>query len=308
MNRKTGLQAVLPAVCALLLLLFSSGGAGAEEPKLSVVATLPVLKDFVEQVGQNRVTVTTLLSGMESEHTYTPKPSDILSLHRARILVQVGLGLEVWVKGLVANADNPGLLIVTTSHGIPLIREEGEHEEEVSGGAAHEGGNPHIWLDPENAKTMVRQITEGLIKKDPGGKPFYLKNQGAYLMKLDLLETTLLGELKPIKNRGIITQHPAWPYFARRFGFHVSGTLIAQVGAEPSALQVESLVKTIRKEHIRVIVAEPQLSDKAPRMLAAESGIKVVVLSPLPGNLPGTETYLQLTEYNVRQLIEALKE
>ncbi|HXN07873.1 MAG TPA: metal ABC transporter substrate-binding protein, partial [Nitrospiria bacterium] len=105
----------------------------------------------------------------------------------------------------------------------------------------------------------------------------------------------------------IITQHPAWPYFARRFGFRIAGNIVTQVGTEPSARQLENLIKKIRKENIRAIVSEPQLSDKIPKMLSDETGIPRVILSPLPGNLPGTETYLKLTEYNVRQLIEALK-
>lgn len=282
-----------------------------EKAPLPVVTTLPFLKDFVEQVGQNRVVVTTVLTGMESEHTYTPKPSAILAVKNARILVQVGLGLEIWVKKLIEDAGNSSLLIITTSHGIPLIREDPLIREEGKDADDdhhdHEGGNPHIWLDPENAKTMVREITEGLIQKDPGGKEFYLKNQGIYLMKLDSLEKNLLEELKGIKDKTIITQHPAWPYFARRFGFRIAGNIIRQVSAEPSASHLEDLIKKVRKENIRAIVSEPQLSDKIPKMLSEETKIPIVILSPLPGYLPGTETYLKLIEYNVRQLIEALK-
>ncbi|HXN07124.1 MAG TPA: metal ABC transporter substrate-binding protein, partial [Nitrospiria bacterium] len=170
---------------AVFFLLPVKPSFSEERPPLPVVTTLPFLKDFVEQIGQNRVSVSTLLTGMESEHTYTPKPSDILSVKNAQVLVQVGLGLEIWVKGLIENAGNANLLIITASHGIPLIREEGKDAEEDH--HDHEGGNPHIWLDPENAKTMVREITEGLIQKDPAGKEFYLKNQGVYLTKLDLL-------------------------------------------------------------------------------------------------------------------------
>ncbi|MBI1821400.1 MAG: zinc ABC transporter substrate-binding protein [Nitrospirae bacterium] len=280
--------------------------ARADEAKINVVTTLSVLKDFVEQIGQTRVSVSSLLTGMESEHTYTPKPSDILAIKKAQILVQIGLGLEVWVQGLISNAENPGLLVLTTSDGIPLIREEEKHIE--SDDARHnEAGNPHIWLDPENAKNMVRKITEGLIKKDPAGKDFYLKNQGIYLMKLDGMETSLLNELKVLKNKTIVTQHSAWPYFTRRFGFRVAGNIMTQIGSEPSAKQVKDLINLIRKNNIRVIISEPQLSPKIPQILAAETGAKLIVLSPLTGAIPGTETYLSLIEYNVRQMIEAIQ-
>ena len=293
-------------LAAVIVLWLGQNPVRAEDTKINVVTTLPVLKDFVDQVGQNRVTVTSLLTGMESEHTYTPKPSDILAIKKAQILVQIGLGLEVWVQGLIVNAENAGLRVITTSQGIPLIREEEKHLS-TGDANAHEGGNPHIWLDPENAKNMVREITEGLIKKDPAGKEIYLKNQGIYLMKLDRLETSLLGELKNIRNKTVITQHPAWPYFARRFGLKIAGNIVTQIGTEPSAKQIKELIRLIRKNNIRVIIAEPQLSPKIPQVLASETGAKLITLSPLTGAIPGTETYLSLIEYNVRQIIEAAR-
>ncbi len=298
---------IITSVFFLMPLFLTPASLLAEEPKLSVVTTLPVLKDFVEQIGQSRVAVTTLLTGMESEHTYTPKPSDILAVKKGQVLVQVGLGLEVWVQGLIANAENPGLLLITTSHGIPLIREE-EKQMEDSDHGNHEGGNPHIWLDPENAKSMVRKITDGLIQKDPAGKEFYLKNQGHYLIRLDDMEKTLQGEVKNLRHKSIITQHPAWPYFARRFGFKVAGNIVTQVGSEPSAKQIAALTRLIQKEHIRVIIAEPQLSNKIPQTLASETGVALITLSPLTGAIPGTDTYISLIEYNVREIIKAIRD
>lgn len=292
---------------ALFFIFMFSQPARGEENKINIVTTLPFLKDFVEQIGQNRVSVTTLLTGMESEHTYTPKPGNILAIKNARIMVQVGLGLEVWVKGLIANAENPALVLITTSNGIPLMRDE-ERNPTREDADTHDGGNPHIWLDPENAKIMVREITEDLIKIDTAHKDFYLKNQGLYLMKLDQTEMILISELKGLKNKTIITQHPAWPYFARRFGLKVAGNLITQIGAEPSAKQIRALIQLIRKENIRVIISEPQLSNKIPQMIAAESGARLVILSPLTGAIPGTETYISLIEYNVHQIIAAIKE
>ncbi|MFI5303561.1 MAG: metal ABC transporter substrate-binding protein [Nitrospiria bacterium] len=291
----------------IFLFLIGILPAEADDFKINVVATLPVLKDFVEQIGQDRVSVTSLLTGMESEHTYTPKPGDILAVKQARLLVQIGLGLEVWIKGLIENAENPNLVLVTTSNGIPLVRDEEKHSENEAA-ESHEGGNPHIWLDPENAKIMVREITDGLIRIDPSGKAFYLKNQGIYLMKLDRVEMILQAELKGLPNKTIITQHPAWPYFARRFGLRVAGNIVIQIGAEPSAKHISALIQLIRNKNIRVIISEPQLSNKIPQMIASETGAKLIVLSPLTGAIPGTETYISLIEYDVHQIIQAIKD
>src|SRR3989304_1731314 len=128
--------------------------------KIKVVTTLNILEDFVRNIGGERVEVRSLLSGLESEHTYTPKPSDVIAVKEARILVTVGLGLEVWVNSLIRNASNNHLTMVTTSDGIPLIRGE-ETEDHDHGGHF---GNPHIWLDPERAKVMIRHITDALAK------------------------------------------------------------------------------------------------------------------------------------------------
>jgi ABC-type Zn uptake system ZnuABC Zn-binding protein ZnuA len=283
---------------------------------ISVVVTLPVLKDFTEKIGGNRVQVDSLITGMESEHTYTPKPSDIAAIQRARLLVKIGLGLEIWVNALIENADRPDLMIVTTSDGVPLIRDPSESTEHPIGKSGidqkhafkerHTMGNPHIWLDPENAKIMIRHITEGLIKVDPTHNKEFLQNQSNYITELESLEKALKKKVEPLKNRNLITHHPAWPYFARRFGFNIKGDILTQVGSEPSAKHIGDLIKQINNEKIRVIISEPQLNPKVPEMLAGETGAKVVILSPLPGAIPGTASYLEMIRYDVETLVSAL--
>jgi ABC-type Zn uptake system ZnuABC Zn-binding protein ZnuA len=282
----------------------------AESPKnappIQVVVTMPVLKDFVEQVGGSHVQVLSLLSGLESEHTYSPKPSDIIAVRKAQLLVEVGAGLEVWVSSLVKNAGSASLAVITTSKGIALIRDQSRDDSHQAAEDNAHGGNPHIWLDPENAKIMMRHITEALIKIDQAHASIYRDNQAAYLRQLDQLQKELVERLKTTKDRRIVVYHPAWPYFARRFGFRIFDEIVTQAGAEPSAHHLQELISRIRKEGIRVIVSEPQMNSKIPGMLARETGARIVVLSPLPGAMPGTETYLSLLRYNVMQLANAL--
>ncbi|MGH7260253.1 MAG: metal ABC transporter substrate-binding protein, partial [Nitrospiraceae bacterium] len=171
----------------------------------------------------------------------------------------------------------------------------------------HNGGNPHIWLDPENAQQMVRQIALALSAADPAHAADYRANEDRYLRELGALETELLRRLQPIADRRIVVHHPAWPYFANRFGFHIVGEIVTQSGAEPSARHLQALAKTIREERVRVIVSEPQLNQKLPRILAQESGARVVVLTAMPGGVPGTDSYLDMLRYNVTKLAEALE-
>lgn len=271
--------------------------------KIKVVTTLTLLEDFVRNVGGERVEVQSLLSGLESEHTYTPKPSDIAAVREARVLVEVGLGLEVWVESLIKNASNKKLTVVTTSRGIPLLR----GEEMAPHGHSSHLGNPHIWLDPERAKSMIRHITDTLSGIDPEGRSYYLANQANYFKRIDEMRRDIEKRLQYVKNRKVITHHPAWPYFAQRFSLQIVDNIQLQVGTEPSARHMADIISRVRKEDIRVIVSEPQLSPKVTKAIADETGAKIVTLTPIPGGLPGTGSYIEMMEYNGSRLAEALK-
>jgi len=295
---------------AVLIVILSgvfpfSSHAEAQGP-IPVVVTIPVLKDLAEQVGRSHVRVTSLLSGYENEHTYSPKPSDLVAVRKAQLLFQVGIGLEVWVSSLVKNAGSPSLRVVTTSQGIGLIRDRtdlhaGPHREEGA------GGNPHIWMDPENVAIMLRHITEAFIIVDPAHAADFRQNQAVYLQRLDQLRAELVNRVRGLSDRRFVAHHPAWPYLARRFGFEIAATIQVQSGAEPSVMLLQSLIDKIKRDRIKVIVSEIQLSQKLPELLARETKARVVVLTTLPGGLPGTETYLDMLRYNVLQLANALE-
>jgi ABC-type Zn uptake system ZnuABC Zn-binding protein ZnuA len=305
----------MPPVTFLMLLailLSARGGASdtaraapSVEP-LSVVVTIPVLKDLAEQAGGRHVRVISLLKGYENEHTYSPKPSDLVAVRNAQVLFQVGLGLEVWVTGLVKGAGRPSLRLVTTSQGIGLIPDD--HDPDTGHqDRDHERGNPHVWMDPENAVTMMRHVTDALIEADPGHAQEFRDNQAAYLKRLDQLRTELTNRLRRVADRRFIAHHPAWPYFARRFGFEIVGTIQTQSASEPSAIHLQHLIATIKKERVKAVVSEIQLSQRLPELLARETGARVVVLTTLPGGLPRTDTYIDMLRYNVLQLANALE-
>jgi ABC-type Zn uptake system ZnuABC Zn-binding protein ZnuA len=168
-------------------------------------------------------------------------------------------------------------------------------------------GNPHIWLDPENAAIMLRHITEALSQVDPTHAAEFRQRQAAYLQQLDHMQKELLARVKALPDRRFVAHHPAWPYLARRFGLQIVGTIQMQSGTEPSALHLQSLINTIKQGRVKVIVSEIQLSQKIPELLAKETNARVVVLTTLPGGLPGTDTYLDMLRHNVLQLANALE-
>jgi ABC-type Zn uptake system ZnuABC Zn-binding protein ZnuA len=267
-------------------ILLSPCSLYAVEP-IPIVVTLPVLKGFVEKVGGRHVAVSSLINGLESEHTYTPRPSDVIAIKNAKMLVKIGLGLETWIDSLIKNADRKNLVTVTTSEDVTLLQDQ----------------NPHIWPDPERAKIMIRHITKGLSQIDPARKAEYQKNETSFALALDTLTAEMMGKVKGIQNPKIITHHPAWPYFAKRFGFIIAGEIQMQVGSEPSAKRIGELTRLMRREKIRVILSEPQLNPNMPKILARETGARIVILSPMPV----TENYLDFIRHNVETIVSALQ-
>jgi ABC-type Zn uptake system ZnuABC Zn-binding protein ZnuA len=297
-------------LCLLLASGWTSGDlatAAVQTEPLNVVVTIPVLKDLAEQVGGPHVRVISLLKGYENEHTYSPKPSDLVAVRNANLLFEVGLGLEVWVATLVKSAGRSSLTVVTTSKGIGLIPDDHGAEADHQGTVKHTGGNPHVWMDPENAVTMMRHITEAFVKADPDHAQAFRDNQAVYLKRLDQLRAELTERLRRLSDKRFIAHHPAWPYFARRFGFEIVGTIQSQAVSEPSAIQIQHLITTIKKQRVKAVVSEIQLSQRLPELLARETGARVVVLTTLPGGLPRTDTYLDMLRYNVLQLANALE-
>ncbi|MBH0207784.1 MAG: zinc ABC transporter substrate-binding protein [Nitrospira sp.] len=315
--------------------------AQARDP-IPIVVTLPVLKDLTEQVGGPFVRVKSLLNGYENEHTYSPKPSDLVAVRKAQLLFEVGLGLEVWVTALVKNAGsaklrvitrkaqllfevglglevwvtalvkNAGsakLRVITTSQGVELLHDGGDVHEEAHSGMheAESGGNPHIWLDPINVGIMLGHITQALIDIDPVHAAEFQANQEAYLQRIKQLQQELMSRTQRLSDRRFVAHHPAWPYLAKRFGLEIVDTIHTQSGTEPSALHLRHLIAKINRQHIRVIASEIQLSQRLPELLARDTKARVVVLTTMPGGVPGTESYLDMLRYNVLQLVGALE-
>ena len=199
-------------------------------------------------------------------------------------------------------------MVVTTSAGIPIIRDHSESNGSSADHHHHEGGgNPHVWMDPESVSTMLQHITEALSTLDPAHAAEFRQNHTAYAQKLEALQKELSDRVHRLSDRRFIAHHPAWPYLARRFGFDIVATIQTQSGTEPSALHLHSLISKIKHDRIKVIASEIQLSQRIPDLLAREGAARVVILTTLPGGLPGTETYLDMLRYNVLQLVNALE-
>jgi len=293
-NSKRGLWPFL----FFALLLTSSYDAVADE-RIKIVTTIPTLKEFVKQVGGERVEVLSLLKGGEDLHTFDPRPSDTRAVSNADVVVKVGIGLDGWVDKVVKASGNKKLLVIEASRGVNVISSPGENP-------SHTHGNPHIWHDPGNAKVMIENIYQALIKTSPAGSDYFKANRDAYIARLSELDKELDEALFGIKDRRVITYHPGWGYLLRRLRLQELFSIEKAPGREPSAREIAKTIDTIKAEKVRLIIGEPEAPKKVLNIISQESGALAVNLAPETGSLPQAGSYMEMMRYNVREIARGL--
>jgi zinc transport system substrate-binding protein len=269
--------------------------------KLTVVATIFPLADFVKNVAGDKVDVITLLRPGDSPHTYEPTSRDMKAVARATLLVVNGAGLDFWVEKLKSAASD-NMVELDTS--LPL-----EKDGLLLSGDDHEGGvNPHYWLDPVLAQKQVEAIAAALVAIDPDNKDFYLENTADYIAQLQSLDEEIENETQSFSSREFITFHPAWTYFAKRYGLVEAAVIEEAPGKEPSPEYIMHVVDVAKALKVKAIFAEPQFSTKAAEAIAKDSGAKVLLLDPIGGpGLTGRDSYIALMRYDVGQMGKAMR-
>lgn len=296
--------------CALLGCVMGASLAGSvRADKLLIVATIYPLADLAANVGGDLVEVKTLLPPGANPHTFEPRPSQMAEISRSRLFFKVGAGLDFWAGKFASSASSKGgLRVVDASQGIDLIGETEAHEEGRKGDPA-EGrhSNPHYWLDPLSAMRIVDTITKAMVEADPARAETYRANAERYKARLKALDEEIKAAAAGFKMREFISLHSAWPYFARRYGLKEATVIELSPGKEPSPKYLAGVVREARRIGARAILAEPYLNPKAAKVIASETGIKVLNPDPIGGpGLPGRSSYLELMRYNLSIFREAL--
>ena len=284
----------------LVLLLILTPYDTLSGDRLRVVTTIPTLKEFVRQVGGERVEVVSLLKGGEDLHTFDPRPSDTRAVYNADVLIKIGIGLDDWADKVAAASGNKKLIVIETSKGVNVISSPGENP-------SHTHGNPHIWHDPENAKVMVENIYQAFIKVSPANADYFKVNKDAYIARLTDLDRELDATISDIKDRRVVTYHPGWAYLLRRFQLREMFSIEKAPGREPSAREIARAIETIRKENIRLILGEPEAPKKVLDIISKKSGAVAVNLAPEIGSLPQATGYIEMMRYNVGEIAKGLK-
>jgi zinc transport system substrate-binding protein len=284
--------------------------------KIPVITSIYPIADMVQQVGNDYVEATFVLPAGASPHTFEPKPSLVKKISAARIFFMIGAGLEFWAEKFIDLAG-PGLTTVVLSDGVSLIHiaghhhgNEAEHHPTRLGVSNHDlsVANPHIWLDPVIAKSMVNKITAVLCDVDHPHIKYYKQRSRIFLEKIDQLDRLIKDRVANFKIKKYVSFHASWVYFARRYGLESAGVIEAAPGRNPTPIQIKNIVAMIKKYHIRAVFAEPQLNPRAAEVIAREAEVNVLLLDPLGGpNLKGRNTYIDLMKYNLNVMQEAMK-
>jgi zinc/manganese transport system substrate-binding protein len=297
---------------ALALVISALGGSAEAARKLRVIATIPDLKALTEAVGGDLVEVESLARGSQNPHDLEVRPSLMLKVRRADVLVVNGLDLDQWADAVVRGANNPNVIpgatgFVDASTGIPVL-EVPTTRVDRSMGDVHPLGNPHYTVDPGLAPLVTQNIADGLSRVAPDQRPAFARNRQAFVERLQAAMARWQQALVHARGAKLVTYHNDWVYFLTRFGIQQVGTIEERPGIPPSPAHLARLIQRMRDEKVTVVAVEPWSDQKLAARIAGDVGARVVVLNARLATTAGANAYIETTEANVTALAGALRE
>src|SRR5574338_891795 len=248
--------------------------------QLKVVTSTTDLYDIAREVGGTNIVATHIGEGYQDPHFIEAKPSFVLQLRNADVWAFVGLDLEIgWMPLLLQGARNPKLQpgqtgYVDVSKVIPVL-DMARGNVDRSQGDVHPLGNPHYWLDPENARRIATLFRETFSKLDAANASVYEANEKAFSQRLDAAERSWAPDLAKIKGQPVVAWHTSWRYFAEYTGMNIVGFMEPKPGVPPSPAHLAGLIQTMKQANAKVIIMEPFYNRKMADVVARQTGAKV---------------------------------
>lgn len=292
---------------ALSAILLSSSLACAD---VKVAASIKPIHSLVALVMQGVGTPSLVVDGSSTPHTYTMKPSDAAMLEQADVIFWVGHELEAFLeKPINALGKNAKTVALLNANGIATLpaREDENFTAHTEAGEQHhhESADGHIWLDPENAKAILRVVSQTLSEADPGNAATYVANAQKAASEIASMTADIRTELDTVKGQGFLVFHDAYHYFENRFGVSASGAISINPENAPGAATITELKEKIVKGQIKCVFSEPQFDNKLTTLLLEGSSARAAVLDPLGANIDaGPLLYTKL----MRDLASALRD
>jgi zinc/manganese transport system substrate-binding protein len=296
---------------ALVFLALASFGSAAEA-KLRVVSSLQDFASIAQAVGGDRVDVFALAKGYQDPHFVDAKPSFVLQLSRADLLIVAGLELEIgYLPPLIDQSrndkihpGNPGYL--DASVGCDILQRPTTQVTRAMGDV-HPYGNPHYWTDPNNGRVIARAIAARLSQLDPAGAATYQKNLAAFEARLAQKQAEWNAKMAPYVGTKIVTFHDSWPNFAKAFKLNIVGHIEPKPGIPPTPTHTLEIVNLIQAQKVPVILVEPYFDKKTPNYIAGKTGARVVTLYPSVGGVPAIKDYFSLFDTDIDAFIVGVK-
>ncbi len=301
----------LLALAALVLAVLAFPPA-AEAKKLNVVTSTTDMAALAQEVGGDKITVEAIAKGYQDPHFVEAKPSFLLKLRNADLLILVGLQLEIgWLPPLITQCGNgriqvgaPGYLDASQFAQI-LDVPTGQITRAM--GDVHPLGNPHYWLDPNNGRRIARGIAQKLGEMDSADSQYFQQRFQDFDRRLTAAEKTWDAQMAPYHGRKLVAYHTSWSNFARYFGLQIVGYIEPRPGIPPTPGHTLEIIQLMKRDNIKVVVVEPYFDLKTPNSIGSATGAKVLVLLPSVGGEKQVTDYFKLFDYDINLLIQAFK-
>ncbi|MSO55989.1 MAG: zinc ABC transporter substrate-binding protein [Acidobacteria bacterium] len=296
-----------------ILLAAMAMGRPAGAQVLKVVTTTADLGSLAQEVGGDKVTVIALARGYQDPHFVDPKPSFILAVSRADLLIVIGRELEIgWLPPLINNSRNarvqPGGSGYLDASANVKILEIPTGQITRAMGDVHPSGNPHYWLEPDNGRRMAQAIRDKLSELAPANKVCFAQRYTDFDKRLSEAQKRWSATIAPYKGTKIVTYHRSWPNFMEYFGLEVIGYVEPKPGVPPSPTHTLELIAEMKRQGSKVIVVEPYFDLKTAQSVATQVGGKVLVLAPSVGGVKEAADYLGLFEFDINLLASTLRQ
>lgn len=286
---------------------------GRADGRIQIVTATTDLASLAQEIGGDRVAVESIARGYQDPHFVDPKPSFLLKLSRAELLIVVGLQLEIgWLPPLITQSSNPRIQAAASGNfdasRFARILEIPTGVVSRAEGDVHPLGNPHYWLDPENGLRIAKGIQNKLSEMRPNDAAYFAQRYGAFEQRLKQSEQQWQAQMKPYAGRKVVTYHRSWPNFTEHFGLNVVGYVEPRPGIPPSPQHTVELIGQMKREGVKIILVEPYFDLKTPNSIARAAGAQVVILMPSVGGEPAITDYFKLFDYDIAKLKKALDE
>jgi zinc/manganese transport system substrate-binding protein len=294
----------------LVVLATLAAGTASAASRLNVVTTTEDLASFSREVGGDRIVVDSIARGYQDPHFVEPKPSFLLKLQKADLLVAVGLQLEIgWLPPLITQSRNskiqvgaPGYFDASTSCKILEIP-SGQITRAM--GDVHPLGNPHYWLDPDNGRQIAKALADKFSAMQASDAAYFAGRYADFDRRLAAAEKVWEAKMAPYRGRTVITYHRSWPSFCDHFGLVVVDYVEPKPGIPPTPSHTLEVINTMRRQNIKLILVEPYFDLGTPNSIADKTGGQVVVLLPSVGGVAAVKDYFQLFDYDIDLLVTA---